>query len=110
MIKVCGKTIAIPLKLIFRSMLEESVFPNDWKKSNVVQIHKRNSQNLIKNCQPISFLPIFSKVFDLYLVPCSIILYKTNFSLSVSLASFQVIHVLLNSCQLRMKLTNYKKL
>ena len=32
MIKLCGKTIAIPLKLIFWSMLEESVFPDDWKK------------------------------------------------------------------------------
>ena len=33
MIKLCGKTIAIPLKLIFQSMLEEGVFPNDWKKT-----------------------------------------------------------------------------
>ena len=29
MIKLCGKAIAIPLKLIFRSMLEEGVFPDD---------------------------------------------------------------------------------
>ena len=33
MIKLCGKTVAIPLKLIFRSMLEEGVFPDKWKKS-----------------------------------------------------------------------------
>ena len=64
MIKLCGKTIAIPLKLIFRSMLEESVFPDDWKKSNVVPIHKRDSKNLIKNYRPISLLPIFSKIFE----------------------------------------------
>ena len=42
MIKLCGRTIAIPLKLIFRSMLEEGVFPDDQKKSNVVPIHKRD--------------------------------------------------------------------
>ena len=35
MIKLCGKIIAVP----FRSMLEEGVFLNDWKKSNVVSIH-----------------------------------------------------------------------
>ena len=64
MIKLCGKTIAIPLKLIFRSMVEESVFPDDWKKSNVVPIHKRDSKNLIKNYCPISLLPIFSKIFE----------------------------------------------
>ena len=64
MIKLCGKTIAIPLKLIFRSILEESVFPDDWKKSNVVPIHKRDSKNLIKHYRPISLLPIFSKIFE----------------------------------------------
>ena len=58
------KTTAIPLKLIFRSMLEEGVFPDDWKKSNVVPIHKKDSKNLIKNYRPISLLPIFSKVLE----------------------------------------------
>ena len=33
MIKQCGKTIAITLKLIFWSMLEEGLFPDDWKKT-----------------------------------------------------------------------------
>ena len=35
MIKRCGKTIAIPLKLMFRSMLEEGVFPQDWGKKTM---------------------------------------------------------------------------
>ena len=64
MIKLCCKTIAIPLKLIFRSMLEQGEFSDDWKKSNVVPIHKRDSKNLIKNLRPISRLPIFSKIFE----------------------------------------------
>ena len=64
MMKLCGKTIAIPLKMIFRSMLEKGVFSNDWKKSNVVSIHKRDSKKLIKNYRPISLLPIFRKVFE----------------------------------------------
>ena len=45
-------------------MLEKGVFPDDWKNSNVVPIHKRDSKNLIKNYRPISLLPIFSKVFE----------------------------------------------
>ena len=64
MIKLCGKTMAIPLKLIFRSILEEGVFPDNWKKSNVVPIHKKDSKNLIKNYCPTSLLPIFRKVFE----------------------------------------------
>ena len=64
MCELCVKTIAIPLKLMFRSMLEEGVFPDDWKKSNAVPIRKRNSKNLIKNYRPINFHPISSKVFE----------------------------------------------
>ena len=64
MIKTCGDAITFPLKLIFKSMINEGVFPDDWKKSNVVLIHKKESKNLIKNYQPISLLPIFGKVFE----------------------------------------------
>ena len=64
MINLCGKTVAVPLKLIFRLMLEEGVFPDDWKNSNVVPIQKRDSKNLIKNYRPISLVPIFSKIFE----------------------------------------------
>ena len=41
MIKTCGDAITFPLKLIFQSMINEGVFPNDWKKSNVVPVHKK---------------------------------------------------------------------
>ena len=41
MITTCGGSITFPLKLIFKSMINEGVFPNDWKKSNVVPIHKK---------------------------------------------------------------------
>ena len=45
-------------------MINEGVFPDDWKKSNVVPIHKKESKNLIKNYRPISLVQIFSKVFE----------------------------------------------
>ena len=64
MIKACSNSISFPLKLIFKSMINEGVFPEDWKKSSVVPIHKKESKNLIKNFRPISLLPIFSKVFQ----------------------------------------------
>ena len=52
MIKLRNKTIAIPLKLIFQSMLEEVVFTDDWKKSRVVPIHKRDSNYKPSLCFP----------------------------------------------------------
>ena len=64
MIQSCGKSIALPLKLLFKTILEEGTFPEDWKKSNVVPIHKKESKNLIKNYWPISLFPISSKILE----------------------------------------------
>ena len=38
MIKTCDNSISFQLKVIFKSMIKEGVFPEDWKKS-VVPIH-----------------------------------------------------------------------
>ena len=64
MIKTCGDAITFQLKLIFKTIINEGVFPNDWKKRNAVPIHKKESKNLIKNYHPIILLPIFRKVFE----------------------------------------------
>ena len=64
MIKACDNSISFPFKFIFKSMINEGDFLEDWKKSNVVPIHKKKKKNLIKNYQPICILPIFSKVFE----------------------------------------------
>ena len=63
-IQLCGKEIILPLQLLLKSMLEEGTFPEDWKKSKVEPVHKKESANLIENYRPISFLPIFSKIFE----------------------------------------------
>ena len=65
MIKLCGKSIALPLSLILQSILNDGGFPDDWKKNNVVPCHKKESKNLIKNYRPIRLLSIFSKVFEI---------------------------------------------
>ena len=64
MIKACDNLISLPLQIIFKSMINEGVFPKDWKKSNIVPVHKKESKNLITNYRLISLLPIFSKVFE----------------------------------------------
>ena len=45
-------------------MLEEGTFPEDWKKDNVVPVHKKESTNLIKDFRPIGLLSTFSKIFE----------------------------------------------
>ena len=64
MIKICGESICKPLELIFRTCIDEGIFPNQWKKANGVPIHKKNEKNLVKYYRPMSLLPIFSKIFE----------------------------------------------
>ena len=64
MIKLCEKSIIDPLYIILQNCAEKGVFPECWKKANVIPIHKKNQKNLIKNYRPISLLPIFGKLFE----------------------------------------------
>ena len=64
LLKICDKAIALPLKLIYTNCLEKGVYPNLWKKANVLPIHKKESRQLMNNYRPISLLPICGKVFE----------------------------------------------
>ena len=46
--KLCGKSIAYPLKLIFEGSLRKGTFPSCSKKANVVPVHKKEVKNLLK--------------------------------------------------------------
>ena len=64
MIKLCGDSLVVPLKLIFVNILRTGKFPKQWKRANVTPVHKKENKQLIKNYRPISLLPIFAKVFE----------------------------------------------
>ena len=42
---ICGDSINKPLGLIFRACLEHGIFPQNWKKTNLVLIHKKTTSN-----------------------------------------------------------------
>ena len=62
MIKICGESIEFPLKLIFESALKFGVYPDKWKKANVIPVHKKDSKSLLTNYRPISLLPVCGKI------------------------------------------------
>ena len=64
MIKLCGNSICKPLSIIFNDCLNEGKFPHEWKKANVVPVHKKGSKQRLKSYRPISLLPICSKIFE----------------------------------------------
>ena len=64
MIKMCDFSLVKPLKLIFENCLSQGIFPEVWKRANIVPVHKKNEKNPKANYHPISLLPIFGKVLE----------------------------------------------
>ena len=63
MIKMCDKSILKPLILLFENSTKSS-YPDIWKKSNIVPVHKKNDKQLVTNYRPISLVPVFGKIFE----------------------------------------------
>ena len=64
MIKICDSSIVKPLPIIFRNSLNSGIFPDNWKRSNIVPVHKKGSKQLIQNYRPMSLFAISSKIFE----------------------------------------------
>ena len=64
MIKICDKSLIKPLMLIFKKSIRSSYYPDIWKKSNIIPVHKKNDKRLVNNYRPISLLPVFGKIFE----------------------------------------------
>ena len=63
LIKFCGESILKPLELIFKSCFGNGKFLSDWKKANIVPVHKQGDKQVLKNYhRPILLLPIYSKI------------------------------------------------
>ena len=45
--KVCGPSIYKSLEIIFNQCLETGVFPSEWKKSNIVPVHKKGDKQML---------------------------------------------------------------
>jgi len=56
--------LAVPLCKLFNASLQCSVFPDIWKKANVLPLHKKDSKDTIDNYRPISLLSCVGKVFE----------------------------------------------
>ena len=64
MIKICSTSICKPLRLIFNHCIDSGIYPCEWKKANVVPIHKKGDKKTLKNYRPVSLLPICGKIFE----------------------------------------------
>ena len=90
MLKICGDSINKFLELIFKQTLVKSTYPSDWKKGNIVPVHKKSDKQNIKNYDPVPLPPICGKVFEINLFnnmftfsPENTLLLKTNLDLNL---------------------------
>ena len=49
MLKICRLSKCKTLQTIFKSYLESGIFPLEWKKVNVVPVHKKSDKQSIAN-------------------------------------------------------------
>ena len=64
MLKMCGESIRKALEYIFRVSLNDERFSSEWKKANVVPIHKKDDKQIVKNYRLVSLLPICAKILE----------------------------------------------
>ena len=63
-LKKTADAIAIPLCRLYNLSLKLGSFPNIWKHSTVIPVHKEGAKNDPTNYRPISLTSILSKIFE----------------------------------------------
>ena len=65
MLKICDSAIVEPLTIIFDSFINQSMFNDIWKNSNIIWlIHKKCHKQTINNYRPVLLLPV-CRVFQI---------------------------------------------
>ncbi|CAI5443098.1 unnamed protein product [Caenorhabditis angaria] len=63
-LKKISVSIALPLSIIFTEIYNECTFPEDWKTSVVIPIHKRGRTNDPENYRPVALTSPISRVLE----------------------------------------------
>ena len=91
------------LKYIFNLSLQQGIFPENLKISNVSPIYKKDGELLLTNYRPISVLPCFSKLLErimynrlLKYLSENSILYEKQFGFQTSYSTEHAVLLLVN--------------
>ena len=57
-------SVAHRLTLIFQNSLAAGTFATQWKRVDIIPIHKKNNKQIVSNYPPASRLSICSKIFE----------------------------------------------
>ena len=60
---MCDELIAPPLKIIFDTALKSGTYPDKWKRTNVVPVHKKGSKNILATLKKLQTNIINCEIF-----------------------------------------------
>ena len=52
MIKICDKAKVKPISVIYKNCIGTGRFPDLWKISNIIPVHKKGDKQLLQNYRP----------------------------------------------------------
>ena len=64
MVRICDIAVIKPLSNIYKNCIEINSYPDTWKKSNIVLVHKKGDKQNVNSYKPVSLLPILGKIFE----------------------------------------------
>ena len=64
LLKLAGDIVGPSLTSIFKSSIDNGIFPSEWKVAKVTPIFKKGANSDLNNYRPTSVLPILSKIFE----------------------------------------------
>ena len=79
LLKEAAPFITPVLTKIFNLSLSQGIFPDTWKRADVVPIHKNAEEFFTSNYRPISLLNTIAKVFERVVFKCLFNFYETTF-------------------------------
>ena len=60
----CAEELVVPITKICSASVREGVFPERWKRANIVPIYKKGDKRQPSNYRSVSLLPLFGKILE----------------------------------------------
>ena len=80
MLKFSQNILSYPISLLINKSFLEGIFPDVFKRADVIPVYKKGDKKDINNYRPISLLPLFSKIYE-RCIANRVLCFVTRFSL-----------------------------